>query len=57
MIYYTDILCKSYCNSAICKNHFHIVGQIKKNWNDMAADLAQPDHSSIKRYASAFSNI
>ena len=57
MIYYTDILCKSYCNSAICKNHFHIVGQIKKNWNDMAADLVQPDHSSIKRYASAFSNI
>ena len=41
-----------------CKNIFKIVGQIiflKKN--DVAADVAQRESGSIKRYASAFSNI
>ena len=40
------------------KNHFKIVGKIifiKKN--DMATDVAQRESSSIKHYASAFSNI
>ena len=47
-----------------CKNHFKIVGQIifiknKKNKNkknDVAANMAQRESSSIKRYASTFSN-
>ena len=39
------------------KNHFQIVGQIKKKWNDMAADMAQPNHNSIKCYTLVFSNI
>ena len=29
----------------------------KKNGNDMAADVAQPERSNIECYASAFSNI
>ena len=42
-----------------CKNHFKIVGQIifkkkKDKKNDVAADVAQRESSSIKRYASAF---
>ena len=41
-----------------CKNNFKIVGQIIfKKKNDMAADVAQYESSSIKRYVSAFSNI
>ena len=45
-----------------CKNHFKIVGQIifykrKEKNNDVAADVAQRESSSIKRYASAFCNI
>ena len=43
-----------------CKNHFKIVGKIifkKKKKNDVVADVAQHKSSSIKRYASAFSNI
>ena len=46
-----------------CKNHFKIVGQIifkkkkEKKKNDVTADVAQRESSSIKRYASAFSNI
>ena len=44
-------------NSEICKNHCQIVGPKKKNWNDMVADVVQLEHSSIKRYASTFSNI
>ena len=44
------------------KNHFKIVGQIifkkrKEKKNDVAADVVQRESSSIKRYASAFSNI
>ena len=44
------------------KNCFKIVGQIKikkkkKDWDDMAAVVAQRERSNIKRYASAFSNI
>ena len=41
----------------ICKNYFKIVGQIiilKKNGNDMAADVAQRERNNIKRYASAW---
>ena len=41
-----------------CKIHFKIIGQIifiKKN--DVTADVAQRESSSIKCYASAFSNI
>ena len=64
MIYYTDLLqgwdllCKSYYNSEICKNHFQIVEpKKKKKWNDMATDVAQPEHNSIKCYVLAFSNI
>ena len=35
-----------------------MVGQIQeKNGNNMAADVAQPERSNIKCYASAFSNI
>ena len=30
---------------------------MKKNGNDMAVDVAQPEHNNIKYYASAFSNI
>ena len=44
-------------NSKICENHCQIVGPKKKNWNDMVADVVQLEHSSIKRYTSAFSNI
>ena len=46
-------------NSEICKNHCQIVGQKKKKkkWNDMVDDVVQLEHSSIKRYASTFSNI
>ena len=46
-----------------CKNHFKIVGKVilqkkkKKKKNDVTADVAQRESSSIKRYASAFSNI
>ena len=45
-----------------CKNHFKILGQFylkkeKKKKNDVTADVAQHESSSIKRYASAFSNI
>ena len=42
-----------------CKNHFKIVGKIilQKKKNDVATDVAQRESSSIKRYASAFSNI
>ena len=29
----------------------------KKNGNDIVVDVAQPKHSNIKYYASAFSNI
>ena len=43
------------------KNCFKIVGQIKikkkKDWDYMAAVVAQRERSDIKRYASAFSNI
>ena len=41
------------------KNHFTIVGQIifiKNKKNDVTADMAQRENSSIKRYVSAFSN-
>ena len=42
-----------------CKNYFKIEGKItyffKKN--DVAADVMQLENSSIKRYASVFSNI
>ena len=38
-----------------------IVGKIKikkkKDWDDMAADVAQCERKDIKRYASAFNNI
>ena len=43
-----------------CKNHFEIVWQIifkKKKKNEVAADVAQCESSSIKHYASTFSNI
>ena len=42
-----------------CKNLFKIVGQIifKKKKKDVAADVVQRESSSIKRYASTFSNI
>ena len=45
-----------------CKNYFKIVGHIifkkeKGKKNDVTADVAQCESSSIKRYASAFSNI
>ena len=44
-----------------CKNHLKIVGQIIffffKKKNEVAADVTQRESSSIKRYASAFSNI
>ena len=45
-----------------CKNYFKIVGQIifkkeKGKKNDVAVNVAQCESSSIKRYASAFSNI
>ena len=47
--------------SKICKNFFKIVGKInlkkKKNWDDIAADMAQRERSDIKCYVSAFSNI
>ena len=45
-------------NSEICKNHCQIVGpkKKKKKWNDMVVNVAQLEHISIKRYASAFSN-
>ena len=45
-------------NYEICKNHCQIVGQKKKKkWNDRVDDVVQLEHSSIKRYALAFSNI
>ena len=45
-----------------CKNYFKIVGKIifikkKKKKNDVAADVAQRESSSIKHYTSVFSNI
>ena len=41
-----------------CKNHFKIEGKIFFFFlNDMVADMAQRESSSIKHYASAFSNI
>ena len=41
-----------------CKNHFKIVRQIIFFLkNDVATDVAQCESNSIKRYASAFSNI
>ena len=42
-----------------CKNHFKIEGKIIffLKENDVTADVAQRESSSIKRYASAFSNI
>ena len=44
-------------NSEICKNHCQIVGpKKKKKWNDMVVNVVQPEHISIKRYASVFSN-
>ena len=45
------------------KNYFKIEGQIifkkrkEKKKNDVAVDVAQRESSSIKRYASVFSNI
>ena len=44
------------------KTCFKIVGKIKikkkkKDWDDMAIDVAQRECNDIKRYASAFSNI
>ena len=41
------------------KNHFKIVGQIifKKKKNDVSADMAQRESSSIKYSVSTFSNI
>ena len=40
-----------------CKNHFKIVGKIILKKNYVAADVAQRESSSIKRYILAFSNI
>ena len=51
----------SVCWDENCKNHFKIVGQNKfkkkkKQKNDVATNVAQRESSSIKWYASAFSN-
>ena len=46
-----------YYYSEICKNYFKIVKKKKKDWNDMASNVAQYEYSNIECYASTFSNI